>query len=108
MQGNSGTTFFRTVFGRVPASVCAGVLSAFFFISPAFSAGPVSDSGSCKAALSEAEDMIVRANIESGPFRELNDRLVEMRGLCEREDFSGAQAKLLEVTNALKDLEKKS
>jgi len=87
------------------------VLVAAIFVSIsaglAMSAGRIADQESCMAALNGAEDAIVRANIDSGTFRVLNDQLVEMRALCGREDYPGAESKLTDVTNALKDLEKK-
>ncbi len=75
---------------------------------PAFSAERIVDPESCKTALSGAEDTIVRADIDSATFRVLNDQLVEMRNLCANEDYTGAETKLLDVMNALKDLQKKS
>ena len=75
---------------------------------PAMAAEQIADQGGCIAAITQAEDAIVRANIDSATFRVLNDQLVEMRTLCGQDDFAGAEAKLLSVTNALKDIEKKS
>ncbi|MDX1401536.1 MAG: hypothetical protein R3245_06415 [Kiloniellales bacterium] len=71
---------------------------------PASSAGAIADKSSCLEELTKAEDAIVRANIDSSTFRQLNDQLVEMRTLCDTEDFPGAQTRLLDVMNALKDL----
>lgn len=71
---------------------------------PALSAGAIADKNSCLQELTKAEDAIVRANIDSSTFRQLNDQLVEMRRLCDTEDYPGAQTRLLDVMNALKDL----
>jgi hypothetical protein len=84
------------------AAMLAGILAR-----PALAAERIADQDGCMAALNKAEDAIVRANIDSSTFRVLNDQLVEMRTLCGREDFPGAESKLADVTTALKDLEKK-
>jgi len=78
-----------------------------FSARPAFSAERITDQESCGTALTKAEDAIVRANIDSGTFRALNDQLVEMRALCGKDDYAGAETKLVDVMNALKDLPKK-
>lgn len=81
---------------------------AIFSAMPAYSAEPINDPESCKAALNGAEDTIVRADIDSATFRLLNDQLVEMRNLCAQQDYNGAETKHLDVMNAVKDLQKKS
>ena len=92
----------------VIVSVLVAAILVIFSAWPAFSAEPITDQESCGAALTKAEDTIVRANIDSGTFRILNDHLVDMRALCAQEDYPGAETKLLDVMNALKDLEKNS
>lgn len=93
------------------AAVIVTVLIAAFLVIisswPAVSAERITDQENCGTALTKAEDAIVRANIDSGTFRALNDQLVEMRALCAKEDYAGAETKLLEVMNVLKDLPKK-
>ena len=91
------------------ALVASGLIAAILVIFsawPAFSAEPITSKETCGAALTKAEDAIVRANIDSGAFRALNDQLVEMRALCGKDDYAGAETKLLDVMNALKDLPK--
>ena len=89
------------------ATVSIAAILLIFSAWPAFSAEPITDQESCGTALTKAEDAIVRANIDSGTFRVLNDQLVEMRALCGKDDYPGAEIKLSEVMNALKGLEKK-
>ena len=89
------------------AAVSIAAILVIFSAWPASSAEPITDQESCGTALTKAEDAIVRANIDSGTFRALNDQLVEMRALCAKEDYAGAETKLLEVMNVLKDLPKK-
>lgn len=90
----------------VIVTVLVAAMLVIFSAWPAFSAEPITDQKSCGAALTEAENTIVRANINSGTFRALNDQLVEMRALCGKNDYAGAQTKLAGVMTALKDLPK--
>ncbi len=89
-------------------SVLVAAILVIFSAWPASSAEPITSQENCGAALTEAEDAIVRANIDSGAFRVLNDHLVDMRALCAQEDYAKAETKLLDVMNALKDLEKQN
>ena len=89
-------------------SVLVAAILVIFSAWPVSSAEPITSQENCGAALTEAEDAIVRANIDSGAFRVLNDHLVDMRALCAQEDYAGAETKLVDVMNALKDLEKNS
>ena len=91
----------------VIVSVLVSAILVIFSTWPAFSAEPITDQESCGTALTKAEDAIVRANIDSGTFRALNDQLLEMRALCGKDDYAGAETKLVDVMNALKDLPKK-
>jgi hypothetical protein len=93
---------------RTVQVVLIAAISAAVSALPALSAGAITDQQSCMTELGKAEDAIVRADIDSATFRLLNDQLVEMRTMCGNEDFAGAQTKLLDVMNALKDLESKS
>jgi hypothetical protein len=86
------------------------VVSAVFGIIPAasaISAERITDRNSCGAAVTTAEDAIVRANIDSNTFRLLNDQLVETRVLCDQDNYSAAESKLAGVMNALKHSAKK-
>jgi len=98
----------QALHAAVIVTVVIAVILVIFSAWPAFSAELITNQESCGAALTKAEDTIVRANIDSGNFRILNDHLVDMRSLCAQEDYAGAEAKLLDVMNALKDLEKNS
>jgi len=98
----------QALHAAVIVSVLVAVILVIFSSWPASSAEPITDQESCGTALTKAEDTIVRANIDSGNFRVLNDHLVDMRALCAQEDYAGAETKLLDVMNALKDLEKNS
>ena len=98
----------QTLHTAVIATVLVAATLVICSAWPAISAEPITDQESCGTALTKAEDTIVRANIDSGNFRVLNDHLVDMRALCAQEDYAGAETKLLDVMNALKDLEKNS
>ncbi len=74
---------------------------------PALSAEPITDRNSCGTAVTEAEDAIVRANIDSNTFRLLNDQLVETRDLCHQDNYADAESKLAGVMKTLKDTAKK-
>ena len=92
------------------ALVASGLIAAIlvlFSAWPAISAETITSQENCGAALTKAEDAIVRANIDSGTFRALNDQLVDMRDLCSQANYTGAATKLATVMNALKDLPKK-
>jgi len=91
----------------VIVSVLVAAILVIFSSWPASSAERITSQENCGAALTKAEDAIVRANIDSGAFRTLNDHLVDMRSLCAQGDYAGAESKLLDVMNALKDLPKK-
>lgn len=88
----------------VIVTVLVAAIFVIFSAWPAFSAEAITDQQSCGAALTKAEETIVRANIDSGTFRALNDKLVDMRALCGKNDYAGAQIKLADVMTALKDL----
>ena len=97
----------QSIGNRAVQSVLIVAALAVFSGWPEAFAEPITDQQNCGTELGKAEDAIVRANIDSGTFRVLNDQLVEMRALCEKQDYSGAQTKLADVMSALKDLEKK-
>ena len=88
-------------------SVLVAAILVIFSAWPAISAETITSQENCGAALTKAEDAIVRANIDSGAFRALNDQLVDMRDLCAQGNYAGAETKLANVMNALKDLPKK-
>ena len=90
------------------STVLTAAILVIFATRSALSAERITNQESCGTALTKAEDAIVRANIDSGTFRVLNDYLVDMRALCAQEDYPGAETKLLDVMKALKDLEKNS
>jgi hypothetical protein len=98
----------QTLHTAVIVSVLVAAILVIFSAWPASSAERITNQENCGAAVTKAEDAIVRANIDSGAFRVLNDHLVDMHALCAQEDFPGAETKLLDVMNALKDLEKNS
>ena len=91
----------------VIVSVLVAAILVIFSAWPASSAEPITNQENCGAAIANAEVTIVRANIDSGTFRALNDQLVDMRDLCAQDDYAGAETKLANVMNALKDLPKK-
>ena len=97
----------QTLHTAVIVAVLVAAILVICSAGPVFSAEPITDQESCETALTKAEDTIVRANIDSGTFRALNDQLVEMRALCAQEDYAGAETKLLKVMNTLKDVPKK-
>lgn len=91
-----------------PRSVAVAAWLVPVVMPSAFAAGAIVDQQSCLAELAGAEEMIVRADIDSTTFRGLSDQLAEMRALCEADDYAGAQTKLRNVINALGDPGSKS
>ena len=88
----------------VIVSVLVAAILVIFSSWPAFSAEPITSQENCGAAIAKAEGEIVRANIDSGTFRALNDQLVDMGTLCAQDNYAGAETKLANVMNALNDL----
>lgn len=82
----------------------AGVVAACLVlasIEPVIAAGAIVDRQSCLAELASAEEAVVRANIDSTTFRQLSDRLADMRTLCGNDDYDAARTTLRDVLNAL-------
>ncbi len=92
---------FAIIGHRIVQGVLIAAVIAALSALPTFAAGAIVDRQSCMAELASAEEAIVRANIESAAFRALNDKLAEMKTLCDGEDYAGAQTKLRDVMNAL-------
>ena len=106
--GPLGSINNQALHALVIVTVLVAAILVIFSAWPAYSAEPITNQESCATALSKAEDAIVRANIDSGTFRVLNDHLVDMRALCAQQDYARAETKLLDVMNALKNLEENS
>ena len=73
--GPIGSIGNQALHTAVIVSVLVAAILVIFSAWPAFSAEPIADQQSCGAALTKAEETIVRANIDSATFRALNDKL---------------------------------
>ena len=84
----------QNIFVRSVVALKILATSVVLGIGPVYSADAISDQQTCNAALSNAENTIVNANIDSKTFRVLNDHLVKIRGLCGKQDFASAEAEM--------------